>query len=145
MHRVRVAVVVSVTAAVLLAACSSGNGRHAATSTTRTAETVTVDEHADGTVVRLVVGDRLVIVLHSTYWQLPAPASGAVVVTGRPSVTPTPGCSRIPGTGCGIATATYAARRVGSTTLAAHRDSCGEARRCTGSEGDWSISVHVTA
>jgi hypothetical protein len=102
-----------------------------------------VDEHARGTSIDMRLSDRLVVVLHSTSWQLPN-AHGVLVVTRGPRAKATPGCSRIPGIGCGTATATYAARRAGSTTLAAHRDSCGEAWRCTGSEGDWSIAVHVT-
>ena len=106
---------------------------------------MTVDEHANGTSVRLATGDHLVVVLHSTYWQLPAPQEGVLVVTGAPVAQPTPGCSRIPGTGCGTATANYVARRAGRTELVAHRDSCGEAKRCVGSEGDWSIEVDVTS
>jgi hypothetical protein len=139
------AVVVSVVAALFLAGCSSGNGASPAGAGKRPARTVTVDEHANGTRVELRVGDSLRVVLHSTYWQLPTPRAGVLVVTGAPQATATPGCSRIPGTGCGTATATYAAHRTGSTKLAAHQDSCGEALRCTGSEGDWSIVVHAKA
>jgi hypothetical protein len=146
MRRARATVIASVAAAVLFAGCSSGGGGSgSAVSSTRAAKTVTVDEHARGTRVTLVVGDNLVVVLHSTYWQLPAPQAGVLVTTSAPVAQPAPGCSRIPGIGCGTATATYAARRAGSTTITAHRDSCGEALRCTGTEGDWSIKVDVHA
>jgi hypothetical protein len=144
-RRARAVVIASVAAAVLLAACGGGGGSGSAASTTHAAKTVTVDEHANGTSVRLATGDRLVVVLHSTYWQLPEPHSGIVVVTSAPVAKPTPNCSRIPGSGCGTATATYAVRAAGSTTLAAHRDSCGEALRCVGTDGDWSIKVDVAA
>jgi hypothetical protein len=144
-RRARAVVIASVAAAVLLTACGGGGGSGSAASTTSVPKTVTVDEHASGTRVHLGVGDHLVVVLHSTYWQLPAPQEGVLVVMSAPVAKHIPGCSRIPGTGCGTATATYVARRAGSTELVAHRDSCGEAKRCVGSEGDWSVTVDVSS
>jgi len=53
------------------------------------------------------------------------------------------GC--VPGGGCGTVTARYSAISGGTAQVAAHRDSCGEAMRCQGTNGDWRITVVVSS
>ena len=142
---------VVLTAVVMLGACGSGGGSSGspATSSTRggaSGKVVAVDETANGKTVTLARGGRLVVTLHSTYWQLAAPADPKILaVSSEPVARPGPTCPSIPGTGCGTVTARYAAAGTGTTTLTAHRDSCGEALRCTPAQSDWSVTVRVTA
>jgi hypothetical protein len=130
------------TAAVLLvtAACggsSSGGGQSLAGAPS----TKTLDESANGSTVAVHLGDTVVVVLHSTYWAFTTPAT-TLQELGSPQSSPSH-CP-VPGSGCGVVTAQYNASHVGQTTLHAHRDSCGEALRCTGSDGDWTVTVRVS-
>jgi hypothetical protein len=149
-RRLRGAVaIVALVGATLLAACGSdgGTGRSAPGSTrpTVSGRVVAVDDAADGTAVSLPHDGRLAVTLHSTYWQLAAPADASVLaVTSAPTARPDPACRSIPGTGCGTVTAAYTGLAAGTTTLAAHRDTCGEALRCTPAQSDWLVTVHVT-
>jgi hypothetical protein len=118
---------------------SSGAGTGATAATTPT--TRQLDEHANGSTVEVHLGDTVVVVLHSTYWTFATPSSTLQLV-GQPQ--PSPSQCSVPGSGCGTVTAGYNARQVGTTTLHAHRDSCGEAVRCTGSDGDWTVTVRVS-
>ena len=98
----------------------------------------------NGKAVGAQVGETITVVLHSTYWQFQPPSAPAVVAPqGSPAVAPDMhGC--VPGGGCGTVTMTYRAAGRGTSTVSAHRDSCGEAMRCTGSSGDWAVTVTVS-
>jgi len=154
MHRHLAAVAVFVVAAsgagAVLPACGSGGsgagGGGAARRVSAGTSVVAVDEHADGTTITLRPGQQLDVTLHSTYWTLATPVDTAVL---RVDVGPTPATdascrSAIPGSGCGSVTATYTAARAGTTTLTAHRDTCGEALRCVGAQADWRVTVRVS-
>ena len=125
-------------AALLLAGCANGS------SSDRTAETAPVphqlDEHANGTTVDAQLGDTIVVTLHSTYWTFDSPTR----VLQPLSTQPSPSHCAVVGSGCGTVTVTYDAAQVGTVTLHAHRDSCGEALRCTGKNADWSATVRVS-
>ena len=124
------------TAATACASGSSGGARLSSTPTTHR-----LDEHANGSTVQVNLGDTVVVVLHSTYWAFAAPQAALQPVG---AAQPSPSHCPVMGSGCGTVTATYKAGHVGQTTLHAHRDSCGEARRCTASESDWSVTVNVS-
>lgn len=101
-----------------------------------------LDDSSDGHTVHVRVGDTVAVALRSTYWQLPVPTGGELVATASPAASPGGnGCPTIPGTGCGTASARYRVATTGRTTLIATRQSCGEAMRCTGSQGRWSVTV----
>jgi hypothetical protein len=113
------------------------------TPTTRAPASTTITEADGGKAVTLRRGDGLTVVLHSTYWSFTSPPSTVVTADGPASVAPDlTGC--VPGGGCGTVTISYRAAAAGSATLSAHRDTCGEARACTGGQGDWQVSVTVT-
>jgi len=131
-------------AALALVAASCNDQRDGASPRAHTRR-ITVDETANGTTVALHVGDQLTVVLHSTYWQINAPGTRAArLVTAGPQRTQPAQCGHIPGSGCGTATRRFRAERRGVATLSAHRDSCGEALRCTGTQGDWKITAAIT-
>jgi len=136
--------VIVLLAAAILGGCGSTGGP-TKSSTGSTPPPATADEGSDGSTIRLQRRQRLVVTLHSTYWQIGQPGSSVLAVTHEPAVAAGPGCASIPGTGCGTVTAEYVAGRAGTTALAAHRNSCGEALRCTGTAGEWRITVVVTS
>jgi hypothetical protein len=120
---------------------------HPAPSTTTTTavapSAVQVSETQNGSTVHVAKGGSVAVVLHSTYWTLAAPSNAAVLQEeGQPTVTPMmQGC--VPGQGCGTVTAVYAVVGPGQSQLSASRTSCGEALRCTGTQGAWSVTVDV--
>ena len=137
-------------AAGLLAGCGAAATTRPPASpapTTASAASTTrqVSETDDRTTVGLRTGGTLRVVLHSTYWQID-PASDPTVLSseGRPSASPDPPGSCVPGGGCGTVTATLRALRPGRAVVSAHRTSCGEALRCTGDRGGWTVTVVVS-
>jgi hypothetical protein len=95
------------------------------------------DDHT----VTLHVGQRLTVRLNSTYWTF-TQASARLRADGTPVVTATRPC-RPAGMGCGAVTMTYDAVAAGGATVTAHRTSCGEALRCTGSDGTYRLDVVI--
>jgi hypothetical protein len=49
----------------------------------------------------------------------------------------------VAGQGCGTVTATYIAKTLGSSVVAAERTSCGEAMGCTAAAGAFKLTVSV--
>jgi hypothetical protein len=92
-------------------------------------------------------GQQLSVVLSSTYWQFQSSSNPAVLrPEGRPQVNPqlppgSGGC--VPGQGCGAASATFLAIAAGRVTVTATRTTCGEALRCIGANGRFSLQVIV--
>ena len=117
--------------------CASGGTSHAATTPL---PIVHASEKQDGGKVTLRLGQKLRVVLHSTYWEL-KPLSGPTVLRriGEPVVNPKSGC--VPGQGCGTVTVTYIAKAAGSAVVTAERTSCGEAMGCTGDAGRFTLMV----
>ncbi|MEV5281512.1 hypothetical protein [Streptomyces sp. NPDC051993] len=106
------------------------------------ARTITLDEHAAGTVIKVSVGTRVLIRLHSTYWSVPTSSDTQTLApVGKSGSIPTGTCE--PGAGCGIAAADFTARRAGAAQVLAHRNSCGEARRCGPGQGSYAVTVQV--
>jgi uncharacterized protein YceK len=123
---------------VLLGCASGGTGSAA----THTLPVIQANEKQDGGKVTLRRGQRLRVVLHSTYWEFKAvSAPGVLRRIGDPVVSPRPGC--VAGQGCGTVTATYIARTSGSVSVAAERTSCGEAMGCTAAAGAFKLTVSV--
>jgi hypothetical protein len=107
------------------------------------AVTKTVTDRDKGRTVTLHVGDRLKVVLASTYWTIhKSPKPSVLRTDGEQMTTPAlKGC--VPGAGCGTATRTFTAGARGTTTVSASRTSCGEVLLCTGGNGKFSVAVVV--
>lgn len=125
---------------VTLSACGGGSSGGNA-SLRNTPKTHQLDDKSTGTTVDVQLGDTVIVTLHSTGWNLDVPAT-VLQPLGAPQTSPSP-CP-VMGGGCGTVTESYNAGHVGQVTLHAHRDSCGEALRCTGTQGDWSVTVRVS-
>jgi len=125
-------------AAVMVTGCANGSASDPNAASAPTPHHL--DEHANGTTVDVHLGDSVIVVLHSTYWGFDTPAR----VLQPLSTQPSPGHCAVPGSGCGTVTATFNAAQVGTATLHAHRDSCGEALRCPVTNAQWSVTVRVS-
>ena len=144
---IRVAAVVTIAATLASAAgCGSGSNSPGTNASDQAKNgTLTLDEKADGTTVHVHFGDTVVVTLHSTYWTfLPSGASLALQLSAPVATSAPSSCGQPMGSGCGSVTATYNVGHVGTTTLRAHRDTCGEALRCVGKQADWSVTVIAT-
>ena len=105
---------------------------------------VLLAERDNGRRVAVGVGERVRVVLRSTYWQFADPSDptvaqalgASVVVLASP-----PGARCVPGGGCGTATAVYRVVGAGSAVVSAHRTSCGEALRCGPGQSDWQVTL----
>ena len=118
---------------VLLACACSASSAHRVDAT----------DKSNGGTVELRRGQELTVDLSSTYWQFQSSSDSKVLrLEGQPKVSPSSsGC--VPGQGCGTATATFLAVAAGTATVTATRSSCGEALRCTGANGRFSLRVIV--
>src|SRR5882724_4079053 len=124
----------------LVTGCSSGSSSSVGSTDSHT---YNVGESDNGHTLDVHFGDTLMVTLHSTYWTI-EPSDGFILdPQGIPQTSTTsPTCTHtIPGSGCGTVTETYNIGHVGTSTVKAHRTSCGEALRCTGTAGDWSLKV----
>ena len=103
-----------------------------------------VSESDDGHVLQLRVGQRLELMLTSTYWQVEGSSNPNVLhEIGQPVVSAQrTGC--VPGEGCGTVIALFDAVVAGRADVTATRTSCGEALRCTGSLGFYRVSIVVS-
>ena len=130
------------TAALLLAVTACGGSSSSGRSSVSTAPTThQLDDTSNGSTLDVHLGDTIDVTLHSTTWTLDVPAM-VLQPLGDPQTAASP-CA-IMGSGCGTVTQSYNARHVGQTTLHAHRDSCGEALRCSAKQSDWSVTVRVS-
>lgn len=100
--------------------------------------------------ISVKVGSHLSLTLHNMYWQLSALKVGSSIVTKGPvyqrAIFPgasAPAGCRIAGMGCGIQIWNFTATKVGATRIIATRTTCGEAMRCTGTNGRYTVQVKV--
>lgn len=110
--------------------------------------TVTLTEADNGKAVSLHPGQRLQVILHSTYWTFDAGTDTSVLARQgdtqyHPGTRGKGGCPSFPGSGCGTAVQTYQADSAGTSTITASRTTCGEALLCTPDQGTWSVDVTV--
>ncbi|WP_055489072.1 hypothetical protein [Streptomyces sp. TP-A0356] len=90
----------------------------------------------------MATGTLIVVRLHSTYWSTPAGSNPHVLAPSGGGTTSTGTCP--PGGGCGVSSAQFTAHRPGTAHVTAQRNSCGEAMRCSPSQGRYEVTVMVT-
>lgn len=114
-----------------------------------TSTTVLSEKNASKTVA-VKLGGRVQLTLHSMYWKLTTPAQNSsltpkgfpIIKAIFPSAAAPAGC-RMAGSGCGTQTWVFTATKVGLTHFYASRTTCGEAMRCTGTNGRFTVTVKV--
>lgn len=105
---------------------------------------ITVTEADAGKTVQVPAGGTVVLVLNNTNWSAPASSPASVLApAGSPSTAPSSGPSCRPGSDCGTFTQTFTAARAGTVHITSTRTSCGEARRCTGGQGHFDVTLVV--
>jgi len=128
---------VAAAAAMALLACGS--------TSVQAPREVAAGEAQNGQSIQLRTGDVVQISLTTTFWTFaPASDEGVVGLQGEVAISPAPIGTCPPGTGCGVVLARYKALKAGTTTVSASRVSCGEALRCTGPQGSYSVTIVVT-
>jgi hypothetical protein len=141
-----VRVLLGLISAAFLASCGavmSGGGASPSPGSTPQARQVVATDSDDGKTFELHVGDRLEVKLSSTYWTIHESSDPSVLrLAGPMAISPRPnGC--VPGAGCGLAIASFAAVGTGSVDVTASRTNCGEAMRCVGNAGSYRLAVVV--
>jgi len=143
-HRRRAAIALAVCAAFsLLGGCAAGGSSHSATGSGDPA--VVAGDKSNGRTVSLKVGERLELILASSYWTVRGSSMPGVLRQDGASrlLTPPPGCGSIPGTGCVPIRTDFSAVAPGTATITAQRLSCGEALRCLPSQQHFALTVVV--
>jgi hypothetical protein len=113
---------------------------------TATPSVVTVSsDHANGRTFHVKVGERLNLILSSTYWQLRGNSAPAVL-RQEGSATPLPRpstCPKIPGLGCTPVRTSFLAVAPGTAVITASRTTCGEALGCAPDQRHFRVTIVV--
>ena len=106
---------------------------------------IVVRDDANGKTVSASAGDRIELILSSSYWHVTgnsAPSvlrqDGPTVLLSRPS-----GCPDIPGLGCTPVRTDFTALAGGTTVITARRAACGEALRCKPGQRRFTVNVVI--
>jgi len=139
-HRLT-AVAVAVSAVAMMAAAGCGT----AASRAGGATVIVVRYDANGKAVSARAGDRIELILSSSYWRVTgSSAPGVLRQDGQPVLLPRPsGCPDIPGLGCTPVRADFTALTDGKAVITASRSVCGEALRCQPDQTRFSVIVVV--
>ena len=137
---VRPVLLVAVAASALLAGCGAV---HPLPGGPQPPRLITERDHSNGKTIHIGVGDKLALILGSSYWNF-AGSSAPSVLRQEGNSTLVPTSRRCPpGVGCQPKRAVFKALAKGTAVITAHRLSCGEALRCTGSQGHFKLTVVV--
>jgi len=103
----------------------------------------TEHDGANGKTIHIAVGDKLVLILGSSYWNFRGSSAPRVLRQVGPVRLVRSSRSCPPGVGCQPKRALYRALASGKAVISAHRLTCGEALACTGSRGRFRLTVIV--
>ena len=106
---------------------------------------VTVKDDANGTTVHVRVGDKVELVLSSSYWTVNGSSTARVLrQDGSSTVLPRPtSCPAIPGLGCQPVQTNFTATAAGTSIVTANRTACGEAMRCPADKQHFTVTIVV--
>jgi hypothetical protein len=106
---------------------------------------IVVRNDANGKAVSARAGDRIELILSSSYWHVTGSSAprvlrqdGPPVPLSRPSH-----CPDIPGLGCTPVRADFTALTAGKAVITASRSACGEALRCKPDQTRFTVNVVV--
>ena len=144
-HR-RMAVVVAVLAVSIMACAGCGTAASRASGPVAGGPAViVVRDAANGKAVPARAGDRIELILSSSYWHVTgSSAPGVLRQDGTPVLLSRPSsCPDIPGLGCTPLRADFTALTDGKAVITASRSACGEALRCKPDQTRFTVSVAV--
>ena len=104
-----------------------------------------VRDDANGTVVSASAGDRIRLILSSSYWDVAGSSAPRVLrQDGPPVLLSRPGnCPDIPGLGCAPVQTDFTALTDGKAVITARRSACGEALRCSPDQTRFTVSIVI--
>ena len=106
---------------------------------------IVVRDVANGKAVSARAGDRIELILSSSYWHVTGSSALSVLRQNGPTVLlPRPSsCPDIPGLGCTPVRAEFTALTDGTAVITASRSTCGEALRCQPDRTRFTVNVIV--
>jgi hypothetical protein len=102
--------------------------------------------NANGTMVPVAAGDRVELILSSSYWHVAGSSTPSVLRQDGPATPmPRPGTcpANIPGLGCVPIQVKFTALADGKAVIKASRTTCGEAMGCRPGQTRFSVTVVV--
>ena len=130
-------------AAAVVAVAGCGTVNQAAGGPPPAPRLVTEHDAANGTTIHVAVGDKVALILGSSYWQFAGSSTPAVLHQEGPVTLMKSAHKCMPGVGCQPKRAVFKALSRGKAVVTAHRVTCGEALACTGSRGHFKLTVVV--
>lgn len=109
---------------------------------------IVVRDGGNGHTVAMTVGQRLEVILGSTYWTVRGSSKpGVLRQDGPTTLLPRPAdcAANIPGLGCVPVRTDFSALSPGTTVITASRVTCGEALRCMPAQQHYTLTVVVRA
>lgn len=138
----RPAALAAAVATVALTGCGTAHqGSH--TPHTHGTQVIIKRDASNGSTVKIAVGDKLEVVLASSYWTFRGSSAPLVLRQVGPAELLKATRTCVPGGGCRPKRVIYRAMKPGTAVISAHRVSCGEALACTGKKGQFKITVIV--
>lgn len=106
---------------------------------------IVIPDHANGKAVSARAGDRIELILSSSYWHVMGSSAPSVLRQDGPPVqlARPKSCPDIPGLGCIPVRADLTALRDGKAAITARRSACGEALRCMPDQTRFTVIVVV--
>jgi len=106
---------------------------------------IVVRDDANGTAVSASAGDRIRLILSSSYWDVAGSSAPRVLrQDGPPVLLSRPGnCPDIPGLGCAPVQTDFTALTDGKAVITARRSACGEALRCSPDQTRFTVSIVI--
>ena len=106
---------------------------------------IVVRDDANGTAVSASAGDRIRLILSSSYWDVAGSSAPRVLrQDGPPVLLSRPGnCPDIPGLGCTPVQTDFTALTDGKAVITARRSACGEALRCSPDQTRFTVSIVI--
>jgi hypothetical protein len=129
----------------IVAGCGTETAKHTAVGGRPTV--IVVRDNANGKTVNARVGDRIELILSSTYWNLHGSSAPRVVRQNGPAVVLArpKNCPDLPGLGCTPEQVNFTALADGTAIIRASRTSCGEALRCAPDKTRFAVTLVVRA
>ena len=143
-HRLMAVVAVSVVSIMTSAGCGTAASR-ASGPVAGAPALIVVRDDANGKTVSARAGDRIELILSSSYWYVTSSSAPRVLrQDGPPELLSRPsGCPDIPGLGCIPVRSDFTALTDGRAVITASRSACGEARRCMPGQTRFTVIIVV--
>ena len=144
-HRMTAVVAAVIAASIMTSAGCGTAASHASGPAAGGPTVIVVHDDANGKAVSTRAGDRIELILSSSYWRVTGSSAPSVLrQNGPPVLLSRPkSCPGIPGLGCIPVRADFTALTDGKAVITAERSTCGEALRCKPDQTRFSVIVDV--